>query len=92
MGCWCCRRTSVSQTGSTVLVWGYPCCAPSTQPCTALLPPKAWAERGSRASPGTQLQGAWLGATARPEPNPQQRVSDERGTCLEAKGSCLVGM
>lgn len=71
---------------------GCSCSAPQHQPCTALLPPKTWAERGSRASAGTQLQGAWVGATARSEPNPQQRVSYERGTYLEAKGSFLVGL
>lgn len=71
---------------------GYSCSAPQHQPSTALLPPKAWAERGSRASAGTQLQGAWVGAIGRPEPNPLQRVSYERGTYLEAKGSCLVGL
>lgn len=79
VGCWCCRRTNMSQ----VLVWGYSCSAPQHQPCTALLLPKAWAEKGA---PGLQLgpscrEPGW-------EPQPGQSQIPSKGSAVRGEPVC----
>lgn len=67
-----------------------PLCHPSHPPCPALLPPgpRARAEGGFRASLSTwdpalgALQPGWEGM-ARPDLNPQRRVSRKRGLSLQ---------
>lgn len=80
-------------TGQAARPWcgGYSCSAP--QHPALQCPPAPQSRRRKRLQGSTWDPAARsLGATARPEPNPQQGVSYERRTSLEAKGSCLVGL